>query len=167
MTRWALLLLALSACNDAGPDDRACTEIGCGSSGARFELGTFAIADVMPTATTAAEVEVCLNNQCSTIVLGQLPSSDSIEIRGAVVVPNVTMSAVLGQASQDAISVVVNVQGPDGNPFHDGDIYRVKVTSPDDRVLADHAWSVDYKLTQPNGPQCEPTCAQAMTTTEL
>ena len=86
----------------------ACTEIGCGSSGAQFRLGTFSLADMTPTA-TSAQGEVCLNNVCSTIVLGELPSSETIEIRGAVVVPNVSMTALLAKAPPDAINVWVGV----------------------------------------------------------
>ena len=167
MTRLLAALLLVSACNDSGPDGIACTEVGCGNSGAQFLLGEFAIGDLAPTATNAAEFEVCLNDHCSTIVLGELPaSSESIEIRGAVVVPNVTMSALFARAPNDKINVLVNVLGPDASPFHDGDIHRVKVTSTDGRVLADRSWTVDYNLVYPNGPQCEPACAQVSTMTE-
>src|SRR4249919_2387868 len=116
MTRSALLLLALiSACNDAGPDNVACTEVGCGPSNIEFQLGTFAVADVTPTATMKAQVDVCLDDACSTIVLGRLPvAGESLEIRGAVVVPNVTMSAFFELAPSDMISVRVTADGPDG-----------------------------------------------------
>jgi hypothetical protein len=165
--RFLAALLLVTACNASDRDDRACTEIGCGSSGAQFALGAFAVADVTPSTTSAAEFDVCLNGHCSTVVLGELPASGaSLEIRGAVVVPNVTMSATFSAAANDMISVSVNVLGPDATPFNDGDVYRVKVTSTDGRVLSDRSWTVDYHLVYPNGPQCEPACAQVMTMTE-
>ena len=60
----------------------------------------------------------------------------------------------------------MNVAG-DAKAFKDGDVYHVTVKSTDERVLSDRSWSATYQITQPNGPDCEPTCAQAKKLTEL
>lgn len=65
------------------------------------------------------------------------------------------------------IEILVDVGSDRHELFDDGDIYTVKLVSADARPLVNRAWSVRYRTWQPNGPDCEPTCRSATTTTEL
>lgn len=171
MTRWlAALLLLASACEkkqkDADVAPVLCTTIGC-SSGVELKIGNFAVADVTPTASATARIEVCLNKQCAPLALKQLPSKAAAVFLDGVIDPKVSTSATIDVAPPDMISVGLEVQG-EAEAFKDGDVYHVTVKSADNRVLSDRSWSVDtYRLTQPNGPQCGPTCAQPKTLTEM
>ncbi len=169
MGKFAIIAaLLFVACKKDKPADVAklCNMVGC-NSGVELKIGTVSVADVTPKDAATASIEVCLNKRCSPMSLQKLPSaSAAVFLDGAAMGSDLEMHATVDVAPADLVSVVVNVAG-DATAFKDGDVYHVTVKSADGRVLSDRSWSATYQITQPNGPECEPTCTQPKKLTEL
>lgn len=165
MYRWgaALLVLGAACANETGGQERACTLIGC-ESGASFEVGAFAEAEVGRL--TGARIEVCLNAMCREAEIEEVPAPDGIRylsLGGGAPLARVTIART---DPGGAIEIEAQVSG-EAELFADGDVYSVSLVGSDQTQLVERAWSVTYRISQPNGPECEPTCRTQDTTTEL
>ena len=166
MTR-LLAAVVLAACNGASePTELICTDAYCQSS-AQLKLGTFPItyfSDVAP----YALIDLCLNEECHRVPLNKFPDNgNAISIDQGDVNPGPRISVDLQQLYSSDIQIFVSVAAEDVELFHDGDVYQVILRRFDEAVIAFGKWSVDYRINQPNGPRCGPTCRQAMTVTPL
>jgi hypothetical protein len=165
MKRWAaaLVLLCAGCAANEGEPQRACTLIGC-DSGASFDLGAFAEADAARL--TGARIELCFNATCSEAVIEELPPPNDLR---AVQVGQGEPSGRVEIWRTDpsgAVELIVHVSGA-YDLFTDGDVYAVSIVGSDQVALVERSWSVTYRTSQPNGPDCEPTCRMQDTTSEL
>jgi hypothetical protein len=164
MKRWAAAVVLLCAgCANDGVPQHACTLIGC-DSGASFGLGSFAEADAARL--IGARIELCFNDTCAEAVIDELPAPNDVR---QVAVGDGELSRRVEIWRTDpsgAIELIVHVSGA-YDLFTDGDVYAVSVIGSDQAPLVDRSWSVTYRTSQPNGPDCEPTCRMQDSTTEL
>jgi hypothetical protein len=140
--------------------------VGC-DSGASFDLGAFSQSEFV--ALTGATVEVCLNSVCRDQAIDTLPAPNNIEYLypgGRSADPRIEVSLWRTDPS-GAIELQVVVASTNPDLFADGDVYTIKVSGSSAGSLADRAWSAAYRISQPNGPVCEPTCREASTLTQL
>lgn len=163
--RAATLLLLVGACEADGDRDRICTDIGC-ASGASFDLGLFAEADFARL--TGARIQVCLGTACADRVIDVLPAAPnevSYLTLNTSADPRIAVSLV--RTDPGTIGIQVEVESGQPDLFHDGDVYTVSLVASDGGPLLNRSWSVSYETSQPNGPDCEPTCRSATTLTSL
>lgn len=143
--------LATNACST-----KSCTLVGC-QSGAAITVHPAAGA-----ALTGATFAICLNGKCSSGVAGggeAGPASDPSHI---------VMNGDVGIQTADVSgsNVVFDYREDESNPatkIHtSGDTYRVSIIGADKSTLVDATRTVTYPNTsQPNGPDCDPTCHNA------
>jgi hypothetical protein len=167
MRSWLAAVLLITACTVAKDErDHVCTLVGCDSF-VRIEMGTFPASEFQDQS-PYADVEVCLNELCTHVLVDVFPGNDDfVETRVGDFVPGPQMVVGLHAKPSSDIAMTVTVRADDGTVFHDGDICQVTFRRFDGAIVASGSWSVAYKTAFPNGPMCDPTCRQAMTVTPI
>jgi hypothetical protein len=155
MLRLAIFLLTIAAC-ELG-DERDCTKIGCPTNRAVM-FGEFEESDLVPVGTQHAALDLCMNTACINVILDALPRARE---------PVNVSSFQLSRSESGRVEITFFVGNTYVEPQTDGDVYRLKLTASDGRVLADRSWEATYTTSYPNGPDCGPACRTTTTVTEL
>ena len=143
--------LATNACSS-----KSCTLVGC-QSGAAITVHPPAGASL-----TGATFAICLNGKCSSGIAGGGEG-------GAASDPShIVMNGDVGIQTADVSggNVTFVYSEDESNPatkIHtSGDTYRVSIIGADKSTIVDATRTVTYPNTsQPNGPDCDPTCHNA------
>ncbi len=142
--RIALLALALTACSDSPFFGKSCTEIGC--------LNFIRVELIFDSDLSKDDIEVVVEHS------GQSFSCDF----GAELDPchkgfGADFDPVSGPAMNDGRAIVLLNDTPD--------VLRITVTA--DGTTESQVVEPQYQRSQPNGPDCEPTCLSANTRAEF
>lgn len=140
-----MLTLLFSACvllGDSG-EPKACTEIGC-MDGVSLDFSLTDPGNYIVTATTTPDHGV---TQCTV----PLPFDGSETCSGP------------GQLGLSGSELPPDQQAISGMTFTFTDLTEVHLNvNLDGASIIDHAYPVSYTISQPNGPDCEPTCSSDM-----
>ena len=139
------LALALAGCGALSPQPQGCTEIGCVngyqitlSSASPWKAGKYTVEVVSDGVTTTCTATL------------PLTSTSTAECTGAGV--QIGLSGSMLPAEQQSLSDILLASTP----------RAVKITvSRDGAQLVTKDFTPKYKTSQPNGPDCEPTCTSA------
>ena len=140
--------LALAACGS----NKLCTLLGC-ESGVRLER------EIVTTPADVAKLTltICRNGECAS---GKFASSaggaQACSLSGPL---KVTLCSLSQPQKGGAFSLTAQLPAPSPK---DGDEYTFKIVNDDTgAALLEVKKNVSYTTTQPNGPDCEPTCTTA------
>jgi hypothetical protein len=165
MHRCLLMGLVSLALGLALPSEaQSCTLIGCGAT---FSLK--APLRVPFSRVRESTITVCLNQGCytgsfATLAEPEAPSSGRVvsfpkpEERDATHTPLIEAIVWSDERGGYRLDVFYIPWAPN---VKDGDEYTVTVVDKQGRKLVDVREKVSYKVSQPNGPRCGPTCRHA------
>jgi hypothetical protein len=135
---------------------QSCTLVGCGPA-VRIKLQTLPWSfEQMRTLT----VEMCQNDLCLTGALasltGEAPTAGgglglTLPLDGRLV------SATVWAQEGGGFYVELSWTGPAAT-LTDGDVFSVKLSSPEGQIVDSVEKTVTYRTFNPNGPSCGPTC---------
>lgn len=114
-------------------------------------------------ALAGATLRVCRNALCSEARIDEVPTTEPSQ--GAPIRLNGELTGdaqVTRLPSGYTVSARVRTH-PGEFPYGlvDGDVYTVELRAGDSTLLGSRAWTATYAVSQPNGPDCEPTCMHA------
>ncbi|MFP2906655.1 hypothetical protein ACLESD_16655 [Pyxidicoccus sp. 3LFB2] len=142
----------------------ACTMIGCAS-----QTVLVAVVDASLKVLRSSTLTWCLNGACHSLALKGLP--EKLEPDGGPVDHEVQFPSYEKRADGQPI-LHARISPSPGAGFRlearyapwsdaelkDGDAHTVTVKTPQGRKLVDVSRTVKYSVSQPNGPNCPPTC---------
>ena len=149
----ALLLLAtgLAACGSDHMMSKSCTDIGC-SDGVTIDLGPRAAYGTSAT----LKVHVCIDSACADMIV----SATDCQLQGAG--GTTTPPLILMCTPETNLVIVASATTAFGAGSH---LVAVAVSDASGTMIFSHSENVATTSTQPNGPDCEPTCHQGKLTT--
>ncbi|MFP2906458.1 hypothetical protein ACLESD_15620 [Pyxidicoccus sp. 3LFB2] len=132
------------------PVAQACTLIGCDSR-VTLETKVDASLDTLKSSTLTG----CLNDACLSIPLGGSPPEE------ARVPEQPVLTAAFDAHPAGGVLLTASYVPGSNAGLKDGDTYSFTVETPQGVKLVDVRRAVTYQVSQPNGPQCPPTCLTA------
>lgn len=150
-------VLAASAVSCLLSEQRVCTLVGCDSN---VGFRVFETADGI--ALLDATLRVCRNDVCSEARISELPTVDDFQGPPLGVEGELSVEArVYSLSSGYELSATIWAQGEFPYGLADGDVYTLTLRDRDSVLLSSQAWTATYAVSEPNGPDCEPTCLRA------
>lgn len=151
MIRFAFAFAALSAGCSSLSTTKECTLIACRDGmSARIELGRPILA------LNGGRVRGCREQSCSDVPLATDVPANRVDLGSSG--DGWTVSREAGR--DDVLVVAFGNYGAGAEP-RDGETFSVEVFAPDGSTVAARSGAVKYTRVRPNGPGCDPECAQA------
>ena len=162
--RALILVSLLGACaGELGLDDQ-CTLIGCHSRATIYPGGSFSLEQVPKSHITVCRVQECYSSDLSTVAR----TAATAPYSGVILSPGGAAPFVEVQIQTPPpgfLSLTIFWQfttGPGGGTPTDGDLFRVTLVDEAGTNLVNVEEMVNYAVSRPNGPDCEPTCHSAV-----
>jgi hypothetical protein len=145
-------LVALLGC---GGPTQGCRLVGCES----VVSGTYSLT-AQPADLVGATITVCRDAACFNQVIQQVTyTTGSSQVMCPYDATNPILCNVTAASGGSSINIRFIV---DPNTAHDGEAFTVSVVATSGgSALVSAQKTVQYTTSQPNGPDCEPTCKQA------
>ena len=161
MKKYVLFLIAVPSIFASSTHCGNCTEAGCTST-----VSSSATVNVDLAAMDGAPVTICCNSSCvngTTVATTHVENGEETSVLLCEFPDNSGRASCVGRATDSAGVTLALTYYLDDDETPDGDSYRFEVRSPDDtnEVLVLTEGSVTFTVSQPNGPECEPTCYNA------
>ncbi|QSQ27502.1 hypothetical protein JY651_22445 [Pyxidicoccus parkwayensis] len=148
--------------------DKVCTLIGC-IPGATWKKTV----DVPLSVLRASTLTACRNDVCASIDLagfseevgpGGYPVRNFLQVpsNGIPAKDQPHVSIGVFPVPQQGFELSVSYDTPPRAVLENGDVYAITIQTRDGRKLVDERSSVMYRISQPNGPDCPPTCMYAV-----
>jgi hypothetical protein len=133
----------------------ACTLIACGHTMVLKTQVTASIEEL-----SSSTLTICLNDFCHSLSLQELSKNARAHypMEGGVVDGNPSFDVLITSMSAGGFIFEVDYTPWFAWELANGDTYAITVQTPEGRHLVEVRRSVNYVVSQPNGPNCGPVC---------